>query len=144
MSLSEAQRQSARERAGGCCEYCRLSVTSATVPFHVDHIIPIKHDGTDDAANLCFACFNCNMHKSHDLTGFDPATSKITPLFNPRQQVWEANFELRADMQIMGLTPEGRTTVRVLQMNQEERIESRQALAAIGEYPCKTEVQAPD
>jgi hypothetical protein len=144
MSLSQAQRQTVRERAEGCCEYCHLSVISATVPFHVDHIIPIKHGGTDDAANLCFACFNCNMYKSHDLTGIDPATGEITPLFNPRQHVWTAHFELQADMQIMGLTPEGRTTVRVLQMNLEERIESRQVLAVIGEYPCKIEGQAQE
>jgi hypothetical protein len=106
------------------------------VPFHVDHIIPLKHDGTDDTDNLCFACFNCNMYKSHDLTGFDPATGEITPLFNPRQQDWQEHFEIEADMRMSGLTPTGRTTVRVLQINLTERVESRQALAAINEYPC--------
>ncbi len=136
MSLSEAQRRTVRERAGGCCEYCRLAVSSGTVPFHVDHIIPLKHAGTDDTSNLCYACFNCNMYKSHDLTGFDPATGQITPLFHPRQQVWAEHFEIQADMRIFGLTAEGRTTVRVLQMNLKERVEGRQVLAKIGEYPC--------
>jgi hypothetical protein len=27
------------------------------------------------------------MYKSHDLTGIDPATNQITPLYNPRQQL---------------------------------------------------------
>jgi 5-methylcytosine-specific restriction endonuclease McrA len=137
MSLTQAQRRFVRERAGDCCEYCRLSAASGTVPFHVDHIIPVKHNGSDDADNLCFACFNCNMYKSHDLTGFDPATGHITPLFHPRQQVWAAHFEIQSDMRISGLTPEGRTTIRVLQINLKERVESRQALAEIGEYPCQ-------
>lgn len=137
MSLTETQRRFVRERAGGCCEYCRLAAASGTVQFHVDHIVPLKHDGTDAADNLCFSCFNCNMYKSHDLTGFDPVTGQITRLFNPRQQVWEAHFEMQADLRIAGRTPEGRTTVRVLQINLIERVESRQALADLGEYPCQ-------
>lgn len=136
MSLSKDQRRLVRERANGCCEYCYLSVDSGTVPFHIDHVIPIKHDGQDDDSNLCFACFNCNTYKGYDLTGFDPATGNITPLFNPRQQTWDDHFKLQSDMQVAGLTPVGRTTIRVLRMNLEERVESRRALAAIGEYPC--------
>ncbi|MBC8098957.1 MAG: HNH endonuclease [Armatimonadetes bacterium] len=137
MTLSQAQRREVRQRANGCCEYCRLSATSATVPFHVDHFIPLKHGGTDAYSNLCFACFHCNICKSHDLTGLDPFTGKITALFNPRQLIWDAHFALTTDMQITGLTPEGRTTARVLQFNLEERIESRQVLGEIGEYPCQ-------
>lgn len=39
-------------------------------------------------------------------------------------------------MRIQGLTSKGRTTVRVLQMDDEDRLENRQLLAEIGEYPC--------
>ena len=136
MTLTRAQRRFVRERAESCCEYCRESASSGTVSFHVDHIIPVKHGGTDEPDNLCFSCFNCNMYKSHDLTGIDPATNQITPLYNPRQQIWDEHFELRTDMRISGITPEGRTTVRVLQINLNERVESRQALAELSEYPC--------
>jgi len=137
MTVSRAQKQIVRERAGGCCEYCRLALISATVPFHIDHIIPVKHDGTDDVENLCLACYTCNAYKSHDLTGFDPETGEITRLYHPRTQVWAEHFVLQGDMRIMGITPEGRTTVAVLQMNLKGRVESRQALAKINEYPCK-------
>ena len=137
MSLSQAQRRLVYARAGNCCEYCRESATSTTVSFHVDHIRPLKHGGTDDEDNLCLACFNCNMYKSHDLTGIDPETDEITPLYHPRQQTWADHFRLESDMRITGLSPEGRTTVRVMQMNLEERVESRQALAELGEYPCE-------
>ena len=139
MTVTRSQKQIVRERAGSCCEYCRLAFISKTVPFHIDQIIPVKHNGTDDVENLCLACYACNAYKSHDLTGFDPATGEITRLYHPRTQLWTEHFVLQDDMQIMGLTPEGRTTVRVLQINLEERVESRQALAEIGEYPCKRE-----
>ena len=136
MSISLLQRQFVRDRAGHCCEYCRLLHSGSTAPFHVDHIIPLKHDGSNDDSNLCLACFECNAHKSHDLTGFDPATGAVTRLYHPRKQRWSDHFELGGDMQITGLTPEGRTTVRVLQINHEDRVEMRQVLAEVGEYPC--------
>lgn len=136
MTLSDAQRNYVRERAGNCCEYCRLSANDSPAPFHVDHIIPQKHDGTDDFDNLCFSCFKCNAHKSHDLTGFDPQTGEIARIFHPRKQQWEDHFELDDDMFILGKTAIGRTTAKVLRMNDEERVESRQILADIDEYPC--------
>lgn len=137
MSLSAAQRRAVHELAEGCCEYCRLPEADTGVAFHVDHIIPLKHDGTDNPDNLCLACFDCNMYKSHDLTGFDPATGQITPLFNPRQHNWTDHFSLQPDMRMEGLTARGRTTVRVLRMNLGERVEDRRVLAELGVYPCK-------
>jgi hypothetical protein len=79
-----------------------------------------------------------NAHKGHDLTGVDPQTQGITRLFHPRHQVWHDHFIIQVDMQIEGITPEGRTTVRVLKMNDSDRVENRQILAEIGEYPCTT------
>lgn len=139
MSLSQAQRRAVHQRAGGCCEYCRLPEADAAVAFHVDHFIPLKHDGTDDTDNLCLACFDCNMYKSHDLAGFDPDTGEITPLFNPREHVWAEHLSVQPDMRIQGFTAQGRTTVRVLRMNLDERVEDRRILAELGVYPCTKE-----
>jgi hypothetical protein len=139
MSLSPAQRREVHERAGGCCEYCRLPEADGGVAFHVDHFVPLKHDGTDDMDNLCLACFDCNMYKSHDLTGFDPETGEITALFNPRQQVGVEHFSLQPDTRIQGSTAQGRTSVRVLRMNLDERVEYRRVLAEFGVYPCQKE-----
>lgn len=136
MTVSQSKKTAVRYRANNCCEYCRLSATSVIVPFQIDHIIPLKHDGSDDSENLCLACYPCNAHKSHDLTGFDPFTGKITQLYNPRKKVWNEHFIIQADMQILGITAEGRTTVRVLRMNDEDRVEARQVFAELGEYPC--------
>jgi hypothetical protein len=61
----------------------------------------------------------------------------MTPLYHPRMQIWSEHFGLQDDMRIVGLTAEGRTTIRVLQMNLDERIQSRQALTEINAYPCE-------
>jgi hypothetical protein len=105
-------------------------------PFLFDHINPVKHGGTDDTDNLCLACYKCNAHKGHDLVGFDAQTGELTRLYHPREQRRGEHFTIQADMRIQGLTSQGRTTVRVLQMNDEDRLENRQLLAEIGEYPC--------
>lgn len=137
MTVTQQQRRFVRERAEGCCEYCLLALDSGTVPFHIEHIIPLKHGGSDEVDNLCLACYSCNAYKGHDLTGFDPAIGEITRLSHPRTQIWATHLALQDDMRIIGLTPEGRTTVWVLQINLEERVESRQEWAEIGEYPCR-------
>ncbi len=137
MTLTKVQREFVRQRAGQCCEYCRLSAIGGTLLFHVDHIIPQKHGGTNDDNNLCLACYKCNSHKSHDLTGFDPETGEISRFYHPRHHQWNGHFELLATMEIIGKTPEGRATVNVFQMNAPDRVETRRILAEVGEYPCQ-------
>lgn len=136
MSLSQKVKREVYQRAEGCCEYCQLSAEDSAVPFHVDHVIPLKHDGSDELDNLCLACFDCNMYESHDLTGFDPDTGKITPLFNPRQHNWTDHFEIQSDLKIHGHTAHSRTTIRVLKINLNERVDDRRVLTALGIYPC--------
>jgi len=139
MSLSNKQKQAVRERAGACCEYCRLGQTASFARFHVDHIIAIKHGGTDDDVNLCLACPDCNAHKGENVAALDPQTGDPTRLYNPRQQVWGDHFELQPDATITGLTPPGRTTVTVLRYNEDERVKQRLGERAAGNYPCKKE-----
>jgi hypothetical protein len=137
MTISKSRRQAVRDRAGNCCEYCRLPASAGTVAFHVDHIIPLKHGGKDDMSNLSLACYKCNAHKGYDLAGLDPQTQAMTLLYNPRTLEWDEHFLIRENMRIDGMTPQGRTTIRVLQMNDQNRVENRQLLAEMGEYPCK-------
>jgi hypothetical protein len=54
------------------------------------------------------------------------------PLFNPRTQSWQEHFALD-DIMIVGLTPIGRATVRLLHMNAEDRLKVRAALKERGE-----------
>jgi hypothetical protein len=112
------------ERAGNRCEYCRLSNEIVFFPHEVDHVIAEKHGGATDIENLAFACWRCNRHKGSDLTSFDPQTRELSPLFNPRTQVWAEHF-IYQGQQIIGSTPEGRTTVNLLRLNSEERQRER-------------------
>jgi len=117
-----------RERAGRSCEYCHLHQDhSPLVPLQIKHIIPKKHGGKDTDDNLALACIDCNLAKSSNLTGIDPETSVVTPLFHPRTQNWLEHFERRG-LLIIGKTDVGRTTVRVMNMNSEEQIQLRAVL----------------
>ena len=89
--------------------------------MHVEHITPIKHGGGDELDNLALACIDCNLHKGANLTGIDPDTREITPLFNPRRQVWSEHFKWQG-VQITGLSDCGRTTVVVMNMNSEDQL----------------------
>jgi hypothetical protein len=87
-----------------------------------------QHGGTDDPGNLALACHRCNLRKGPNLTGIDPITGEIAPLFDPRHDRWLDHFRFRGPV-IEGLSAVGRTTVRVLAMNDTRRIERRELLA---------------
>jgi hypothetical protein len=48
-------------------------------------------------------------------------TAELTRLFNPRIDAWNQHFRIQAG-HIIGLTPVGKTTVYVLNMNRPERV----------------------
>lgn len=120
-------RAAVRERAAERCEYCqRRQIDSPLVPLQIEHIIPRKHGGSDDLDNLGLACAECNLHKSSNLTGIDPDNGQITPLFDPRRQIWAEHFSWNG-LRVVGRTATGRTTARVLELNSPERLRVRMA-----------------
>lgn len=116
-----------RRRAAGFCEYCRIPVAAFRRPFHVEHVIARQHGSLTELDNLALACWVCNLKKGPNLTGIDPQSKRITPLFHPRKDRWADHFafsvgtSVSAGIEIRGLTPIGRTTVIVLAMNTEMR-----------------------
>ncbi|MEX0727657.1 MAG: HNH endonuclease [Planctomycetaceae bacterium] len=126
--MDDATREFVRRRAGNHCEYCLLP--QAAIPllaFHVEHIIAKQHlDGpTDDPDLLALACDRCNAYKGTNLTSIDPETKVITPIFHPRRDIWPDHFA-RQGGEIIGLTPTGRATARLLNMNAPQRVELRE------------------
>jgi len=97
------------------------------ISHQVEHIIPIKHRGTDTEDNLALACAQFNLAKSSNLSGIDDVTRQIVTLFNPRTADWFDHFEYDGAL-IAGRTPTGRATVAVLNMNDIERLELRREL----------------
>jgi hypothetical protein len=113
-----------RARAGNRCEYCLIHQQHYLITFHVEHIIARQHRGSDADSNLALACHFCNRHKGPNVAGLDPATGVLTRLFNPRTDVWSHHFRIERG-RIIGLTPVGRTSVEVLQMNRLDRVRLR-------------------
>jgi hypothetical protein len=128
--MDSTTRSLVRDRAGGSCEYCGLHEDqSPLAALHVEHICPIKHGGDDDLDNLALACIDCNLHKGSNVAGYDPETGLLTELFHPRHQRWAEHFTWQGVL-IVGSTAIGRTTVEVLQMNTEERLQLRVAASS--------------
>jgi hypothetical protein len=129
-----ALRRLVEERAAGRCEYCLLPAAVAFFAHEVDHVIAEKHGGVTDDTNLAYTCWRCNRHKGTDLGSFDPETGAFSLLFNPRTQLWHEHFALNGEGHLLGVTPEGRTTVWLLQINTSDRVRERQRLVALGRY----------
>jgi hypothetical protein len=132
--ISARLRETVVERAGDRCEYCLYPQAMAFLQFEIEHIIAEKHGGATVSENLALACPYCNRHKGSDLGSLDPETGQLTPFFNPRIQVWLDHFQLEGAL-IVPLTPEGRVTVAMLQLNHPDRVLERQRLLSIGQYP---------
>jgi hypothetical protein len=125
--MNPVVREFVRQRAGGRCEYCLLPEECDELPFHVEHVIARQHGGGNDEVNLCWSCSRCNLHKGPNIASLDPATGTIAELFNPRTQKWSDHFQLHNAV-IIGLTPPGRATARVLNMNDDGRVDLRRDL----------------
>ena len=131
--LSAETRALAWRRARGRCEYCQVHQDDLDFfTFHVEHIIPRKHGGSDHPRNLCPACPECNFAKGANLTGL--VARRIVPLFHPRRQVWSRHFTFDG-ARLVGKTRAGKVTVDVLNMNEPARLAMRERLLEEGRWP---------
>ncbi len=131
MILSNTIRQQVYERAEGRCEYCRIPDENGYAPQEIDHIYAIQHGGTSNMDNLCLACWICNRYKGTNLSSLDPLTGEVVRLFHPRRDVWLEHFRL-IGAKIEALTPVGRVTVNLLQLNRNDRLEERRIMITLG------------
>src|SRR5262249_46343434 len=82
--MKRAVRRFVRRRAGYRCEYCRLHESDQPLlSFHIEHIVAKKHHGSDRPDNLAWACLECNLGKSSNLSGRDTESGRVLVLFNP-------------------------------------------------------------
>jgi len=116
-----------RQRAQNRCEYCLIPQVAFRRPFHMEHILAKQHGGRTQLDNLALACWQCNLKKGTNLTSIDPETGELTRLFHPRTDKWTDHFASRVSesrvgrVQIVGLTPIGRATARLLDVNEDLR-----------------------
>jgi hypothetical protein len=130
--MDAAARDLVRRRAAERCEYCRLHQENSELNHHVEHIVAKQHGGPDDPNNLALACHRCNLHKGPNLTGIDPQTGQVVPLFHPRRDRWSEHFVF-AGARLEGISATGRATVQVLAMNDVRCLEVRREVLKYGD-----------
>jgi len=123
-------------RANRLCEYCLVHEEDTFFGCEVDHIISQKHGGPTEEDNLALACLICNRNKGSDIASREPATGELVRLFNPRTDRWSDHFRLSEDgATIVPLTAIGEATVRILGLNEGDRLLERRALHTAGRFP---------
>ncbi len=119
MSVSVAVRQKLRERARFACEYCEVSEIETGGELTVDHFKPLSKNGDDEAENLVYCCFRCNLYKG-DYCAEDKQ------LFNPRTDKRDEHFWLSESGKLFALTETGEFTIKLLRLNRQPLITKRE------------------
>jgi hypothetical protein len=134
--ISAEQKRYILKRARNRCEYCISPMSHAIQAFNVEHIIPEAKGGTDDLDNLASACGGCNGHKYIKTHAFDPFDNQLVPLYHPRLMSWQAHFIWSDDyLEIVGISPTGRATVKALNLNRFGVVNLRRSLLLEGLHP---------
>jgi hypothetical protein len=123
-------------RAGHRCEYCHAPEAVFNLPLEVEHIVPVARGGEDTITNWALACRSCNLFKAAHRSGPDPDSDAVVRLFHPRQDQWEAHFQVTPESgEILGRTPIGRATVARLGINSAAQVAARQQWMRLGLFP---------
>ena len=127
-------RRLVRARASERCEFCLIPEHLTLAPHWVDHVVAEKHGGKTEESNLALACALCNQRKGSDLASIDPDSGQLVPLFHPRLNRWSDHFRLVGSL-VEPLSPVGRVTVHLLQLNHPQRLEERALLVRLRLLP---------
>ena len=122
------------KRAFGLCEYCLLHESQSFIGFEIDHIISIKHGGRNQADNLAYACLYCNQYKGSDIGTILLQSDEYVRFYHPRKDRWNDHFEF-IDALISPKTSIAQATIKILQMNNSDRLIERQIWLSTNMYP---------
>lgn len=131
--ISEKLRLDVALLANFRCEYCRIHEDDLFFSYQIDHIISIKHGGETNLENLAYSCSMCNQNKGSNLGTYLPDSKRLVRLFHPRKDTWKTHFNVN-DGEIIGKTKIGLATVKVLDLNNVDRVILRQILIESGRY----------
>jgi hypothetical protein len=129
--MNQALDQLVRRRASDRCEYCRVPQLAFEFRLPIDHIVAQQHRGESVSENLALSCSHCNFQKGPNIAGLDPETRELTRLFSPRIDDWAEHFRWDGAA-IIGITPIGKTTAQVLDLNDADQLELREDLLREG------------
>jgi hypothetical protein len=126
-------RRFVESRANHLCEYCLIREYDTYFGCQVDHVIAEKHGGPTNADNLAYACTFCNRAKGSDIGSIAPS-GEFNRFFNPRTDHWADHFTLHGVI-IEPRSPIGEVTVKILGLNEPDRVLEREIIQNIGRYP---------
>jgi len=136
--ISKSVRTKVAAQARYRCGYCLTSQEFSGAFLEIEHLIPLTWGGTQKEENLWLACSWCNRFKGSRVEGIDPLSRLRTPLFNPRRQSWSQHFKWSEDgTEIVGKSACGRTTIEILQLNNELIVAARRRWVSAGWHPPK-------
>jgi hypothetical protein len=116
-------RDAVRERFAHRCGYCGVSEEEQGARLTIDHFQPVSHGGTDDEANLVYACHACNEFKS-DVWESDPERR----LLHPERDDWALHLVESLRYLLVPLTERGRVSITVLRLNRPALVARRRQI----------------
>jgi HNH endonuclease len=123
--IPDSIRRQVAKRANYCCEYCILPDSRSFFTFHIDHIISLKHDGSDSIDNLAYACQICNLNKGSDIATVFSDISKPIRFYNPRIDNWKSHFSVDSSGMLIGQSDIALATIKIFDFNHPDSIIER-------------------
>jgi hypothetical protein len=114
------------------CEYCLLPEKVSFYNFQIDHIVSLKHGGSNDVENLAYCCPDCNYFKGTDL-GSIINDSALIRFYNPRIDVLNGHFEIMNGI-ILPKSDIGKVIEQIFKFNDVDRLIFRRELIQLGHY----------
>ena len=90
--MQAATREFVHRRANHRCEYCLLSQEHGEVTHHVEHIVARMQAVPTTSKIWHSLVIACHLHKGPNLSGIDPLSQVVVPLFHPRRDRWTEHF----------------------------------------------------
>jgi hypothetical protein len=125
-------RRQITEAADNCCEYCCVPRAVAFASYHIDHIISEKQGGGTIFSNLALACRLCNLSKGSSIAAYHEYKESLIRLYNPRKDTWRQHFYFRPSGLVVARTEIGLGTIKVLNLNDLNRVQARGVLVDAG------------
>ncbi len=132
-SIPERIRKIVAQRSNYECEYCRVNEDDHFLSFQIDHIVSLKHGGSNEMNNLAWACPYCNQNKGSDIGTIIERSEALVPFFNPRKDHWKEHFHIE-NGEIIPLSEVGKATLKILKFNEPDILIFRQILFRAGRY----------
>ena len=130
--MNVATRRLVRERYDRRCGYCGVSEDDTGGELTIDHFVPVIAGGSDDASNLVYACFRCNLHKgilTPDASNESNERRLLHPLVDDLAKHIDAD---ESSGLLIGRTTTGRFHIDALRLNRPVLVAHRK-LSTLGE-----------